>query len=309
MNVSAWSIRNPIPAVMLFVLLTFGGLLSFKAMKVQNFPDIDLPTVTVTAVAAGRGAVAAGDRRRAQDRELDRDRAGPEAHHDQGAGRRRSTMIVEFRLEKPVQEAVDDVRSAVARVRSDLPADLRDPIVTKLDLAGQPVLAFTIASTRMDDEALSWFVDNDVSRKLLARARRRRGQPRRRRRRARSASTLDPARLQALGATAADISRQLRQVQTESAGGRTDVGGGEQPVRTLATVQSARRARRHADRAVRTAAASGSTRWRDVSDTIAEPRAAALLDGKPVVGFEVARSRGASEVDGRRRGAARRSTS
>ena len=37
MNVSAWSIKNPIPAVMLFVLLTFAGLLSFKAMKVQNF--------------------------------------------------------------------------------------------------------------------------------------------------------------------------------------------------------------------------------------------------------------------------------
>jgi hypothetical protein len=53
MNVSAWSIRNPIPAVMLFVLLTFGGMLSFKAMKVQNFPDIDLPTVTVTASLPG----------------------------------------------------------------------------------------------------------------------------------------------------------------------------------------------------------------------------------------------------------------
>ena len=53
MNVSAWSIRNPIPAVMLFVLLTFGGLLSFNAMKVQNFPDIDLPTVTVSAALPG----------------------------------------------------------------------------------------------------------------------------------------------------------------------------------------------------------------------------------------------------------------
>ena len=72
MNVSSWSIRNPIPAVMLFVLLTFGGLLSFNAMKVQNFPDIDLPTVTVTRRAAGRRAGAAGDRRRAQARELDR---------------------------------------------------------------------------------------------------------------------------------------------------------------------------------------------------------------------------------------------
>ncbi|HLB76488.1 MAG TPA: efflux RND transporter permease subunit, partial [Candidatus Dormibacteraeota bacterium] len=53
MNVSAWSIKNPIPAVMLFVLLAFAGLLSFRAMKVQNFPDIDLPTVTVSASLPG----------------------------------------------------------------------------------------------------------------------------------------------------------------------------------------------------------------------------------------------------------------
>jgi multidrug efflux pump subunit AcrB len=53
MNVSSWSIRNPIPAAMLFVLLTFGGLLSFKAMKIQNFPDIELPTVSVSATLPG----------------------------------------------------------------------------------------------------------------------------------------------------------------------------------------------------------------------------------------------------------------
>ena len=55
MNVSAWSIRNPIPALMLFVMLTFAGVLSFKAMKVQNFPDLDLPTITVVATLPGGG--------------------------------------------------------------------------------------------------------------------------------------------------------------------------------------------------------------------------------------------------------------
>jgi multidrug efflux pump subunit AcrB len=54
------------------------------------------------------------------------------------------TVTAEFRLEKPVQEAVDDVRSAVQGVRSDLPADVRDPIVKKMDLAAQPVLAYTV---------------------------------------------------------------------------------------------------------------------------------------------------------------------
>ena len=53
MNVSSWCIRNPIPALMLFLLLSVGGLMSFKAMKVQNFPDLDLPTVIVNASLPG----------------------------------------------------------------------------------------------------------------------------------------------------------------------------------------------------------------------------------------------------------------
>ena len=53
MNVSSWSIRNPIPAVLLFLMLTLLGAMAFKGMKVQQFPDIDLPTVSVTATLPG----------------------------------------------------------------------------------------------------------------------------------------------------------------------------------------------------------------------------------------------------------------
>ena len=293
MNVSAWSIRNPIPAVMLFVLLTFGGLLAFNAMKIQNFPDIDLPTVTVTASLPG---AAPSQLETDVARKLENSIATVQGlkHITTKVQDGTATLIVEFRLEKPVQEAVDDVRSAIQRVRADLPADVRDPVVTKLDLAAQPVLAFTIASTKLDAPSLSWFVDNDVTKKLLALpgigAVNRVGGVTRQ-----VHVDLDPAKLQALGATAADISRQLRQVQVESAGGRTDLGGSEQPVRTLATVQSADQLR---DMQI---PLSDGRRIRldqvaNVIDTIAQPRAAALLDGKPVVGFEVARSRGQSEV-------------
>ncbi len=293
MNVSSWSIKNPIPAVMLFVLLTFGGLLSFNAMKVQNFPDMDLPMVTVTAALPGASP---------SQLETDVARKIENAiatiqglkHITTKTTDGVATIMAEFRLEKPVQEAVDDVRSAVARVRSDMPADLRDPIVSKVDLAGQPILAYTIRSSVMDDEALSWFVDNEVARRLLAvsgvGAVNRVGGVSREIRVA-----LDPARLQALGATAADISRQLGQVQLESAGGRTDIGGTEQPVRTLATVQTA------AEIARLQIALSDGRRLRldqvaTITDTVAEQRSAASRDGKPVVGFEVARSRGESEV-------------
>jgi multidrug efflux pump subunit AcrB len=299
LNVSSWSIRNPIPAVMVFVLLTFGGVLAFNGMKVQNFPDIDLPTVTVTASLPGAApAQLETDVARKVENAIATVQGLKHIYTKVQEGV--VTVTAEFRLEKPVQEAVDDVRSAVSRVRADLPSDLRDPVVTKLDLAGQPILAFTIASKlrpsdgSRDDEALSWFVDNELSRKLLAvrgvGAVTRVGGVTREIRVA-----LDAEKLQALGATAADISRQLRQVQTESAGGRADVGGAEQTVRTLATVGTAR----EVGEIEIALSGGGRVRLKDVatvSDTVAEPRAAALLDGRPVVGFEVARSRGESEV-------------
>ncbi|MEO8249275.1 MAG: efflux RND transporter permease subunit, partial [Burkholderiales bacterium] len=294
MNVSAWSIRNPIASVMLFVLLVFAGLLSFSAMKVQNFPDLDVPTVTVSAVLPG---AAPAQLETEVARKIENSIASLQGlkHTYTKVQDGGVTITAEFRLEKPVQEAVDDVRSAVARIRSDLPADMRDPVVTKLDLAGQPILAFTVSSPRMDAEATSWFVDNTIARRLLSvrgvGAVNRVGGVERQ-----VQVALDPERLQALGATAAEISRQLRQVQTEVAGGRTDVGGAEQSVRTMANVESAEQLAK-----LQFALTDGRTiRLEDVatvSDTFAEPRSAALLNGKPVVGFEVARSRGASEIE------------
>jgi multidrug efflux pump subunit AcrB len=294
MNVSAWSIRNPIPAVMLFVLLSFAGLLSFKSMKVQQMPDLDLPTVTISASLPG---AAPAQLETEVARKLENAIASLQGLKNiytkvQDGG---VTITAEFRLEKPTQEAVDDVRSAMQGVRSDLPTDVRDPVVRKMDLAGAPIQAFAVRMPSLDDEALSWFVDNTLTRRLLSvkgvGAISRVGGVTRQ-----VEVALDPFKLQALGATAVDISRQLRQVQTESAGGRADVGGSEQPMRTLATVKTV------AELAQLELALSDGRRVRldqvaSVKDSVAEPRALALLNGVPVVGFEVTRSKGASDVE------------
>jgi multidrug efflux pump subunit AcrB len=294
MNVSAWSIRNPIPAVMLFVMLTLAGLLGFKSMKIQQFPDIDLPTISITASLPG---MAPAQMETEVARKLENAVASLQAVKNIYTKVQDSVAIVtvEFRLEKPTQEALDDVRSAVSRVRADLPADLKDPVITKLDLAGTPILTYTVASSRMDDEALSWFVDNDVTKAMLAvrgvgSVARVGGVTREVR------VELDPARLLALNATAADISRQLQAVQQDAASGRADVGGIEQSVRTIATVKSAEELAR-----LEVSLADGRRLRLDqvarVSDTVAELRSGALLNGKPVVSFEVVRSRGAGETD------------
>jgi multidrug efflux pump subunit AcrB len=294
MNVSAWSIRNPIPAVLLFIMLTLAGLMAFKGMRIKQFMDIDLPTVTVSAVLPG-AAPAQMETEVARPIENSIATLQGIKHIYTKVQDGTATVTVEFRLEKPTQEALDDVRDAVSRVRADLPGDLKDPVITKMNVAGAPILTYTVASARMDEEALSWFVDNSVTKTLLSvrgvGAVARVGGATREIR-----VELDPDRLMALRATASDVSRQLRQVQQEASGGRTDVGGAEQSVRTIATVQSAEEIG-----AMEISLADGRrvrlSELARVSDTVAEQRSAALLNGKPVVGFEISRSRGASEVD------------
>ena len=294
MNVSAWSIRNPIPAAMLFVMLTLAGLFSFKQMKVQNFPDLDVPNITVLASLPGASPnQLENDVARVIENGLASLQGLKHIYTKVQDGT--VSITAEFIIEKSTQEALDDVRSAVAKVRGDLPTDLREPIINKVELAGGAVLAYTVASDKMDAEALSWFVDNDVSKLLLSvrgvGAINRVGGVDRE-----VQVLLDPLKLQALNTTASDISRQLAKVQIESAGGRVDLGGSQQPLRTLSSLQSAEAISRLE------LSLSDGRRVRldqiaEIKDTVAEPTAAAFLDGKPVVGFEVARSRGASEIE------------
>jgi len=300
-NFSSLSIKHPVPAIMLFVLLSLAGLLSFKASVVQDFPDIELPIVTVSASLAGAAPAQL---------ETEVARKLEDAVATLQGVKNIFTKVLdgevsvtaEFILEKPSAEAVNDVRDAVARVRADLPADVRDPSVTKASTAGRVVLAFAVApaSTQaagalLDDQALSWFVDNTVAKRLLSvpgvGAVKRVGGVSREIR-----VELNAEKMAALKVAAIDVSRRLKQVQQEAPGGRGDVSGAEQSVRTIATVKTALELAqldipladgRHVrlDQVAR------------VLDTVAEPRAVATQDGRSVVGFEVFRTKGASEID------------
>jgi multidrug efflux pump subunit AcrB len=294
MNVSSWSIKNPIAAIMVFVLLTFAGVIAYNTMKVQNFPDLDVPNIIVTASLPGASpAQMETDVARKIENSLASINGLKNLYTKVQDGV--ATITAEFRLEKDTQEALDEVRSAVQQVRADLPGDLRDPVVNKVNISGAPVLAYAIASSRMDEEALSWFVDDTIARRLLAvkgvGAVSRVGGVNREIRIA-----LDANRMQSLGVSASVVSRQLSAIQMDTAGGRTNLGTSEQPVRTLATVRSAEELA-----GMEIALGDGRKVRLDqvatVQDTTAEQRSAAFLNGKPVVGFEVSRSKGASEVE------------
>jgi len=293
MNFSAWAINKPIPAILLFIVLTLAGWMSFNSLPVQNIPDFDLPTVTVTAALPGSTAATMETE---VTRKLEDSLASLERieHITSTVTEGSSVTMVQFALEKNTQEAVDDVRDAVSRVRSQLPGDVEEPIITKVTMSGQAILSYAVESPGKSPADLSWFIDNDVAKELLSakgvsKVTRVGGVDREVR------IELDPTRMTALSVTAADVSRSLRSATQDGSGGRTEFSGTEQSVRALGTVKSVE------EIAALPLALSNGRRIvlsdvARITDTSAEQRQRAILNGKSVVSFQVFRSTGTSEV-------------
>ncbi|MBL8521679.1 MAG: efflux RND transporter permease subunit [Betaproteobacteria bacterium] len=294
MNVSSWAIKSPIPSIVFFILLTFAGLTAFKMNGVQDFPDIELPMVTVSASLPG---AAPAQLETEVARKIENSVASLQGvkHIYTNILDGVATITIEFVLEKNASDAANEVRDAVSQVRADLPADLRDPVISKAATAGRPIMTYAVSSTGGgDEEAVSWFIDNTVTKRILnvpgvGKVARLGGVTRE------LQVILDQGKMSALGVTAADVSQQLKRVQQETPGGRGDVGGAEQTVRTIATVKSLAELS-GIDIPLRDGRRVRLDQVADVQDTVAEQRALALLDGKRVVAFEISRTRGASEV-------------
>ena len=292
-NLSAWAIRHPVPACLLFLLLTLAGLLALPTLRINNSPDIELPTVVIAAVQPGAGPseIEVLVTRRIEDAVAGL--AGIR-HVTSTVSDGVSTTVVEFALGTDVNAAVSDVRDRVAQVRADLPAGLREPVVTRVEAAGGAILSYAVSAPDRSYAAVSRFIDDTVARTLqlvpgVAQVTRIGGVDREIR------IVLDPDRLLALGVTANQVTAQLRDLNLNAPAGRGEVGRSEQTIRTLGSARSVD------ELGERTIALSGGRTARlgdlaQVVDSTAEIRGAALLDNRPVVAFSVLRTRGSSEV-------------
>jgi multidrug efflux pump subunit AcrB len=291
-NLATWSIRNPIPTMMLFALLALAGWWAFRSLPVQNIPDIDLPTVNVGLIEPG-AAPAQLETEVARRVEDSLATLSGLKHIRTSITDGQLSIKVQFVLEKPISQALIETKDAVDRVRSDLPADLLQPTVSAVTIGSEAVLVYAIASSRMDEEALSWFVDDTVAKAVLGvpgvgRFERVGGVQREIR------IEVDPTELAALDVTPGDISHALRQVQQESSGGKGQLGASEQAVRTIATVRQA------VDLAALPIALADGRQLRldqmaVVLDSIADRSTIAELNGVSAVGFKIHRAKGFDE--------------
>ncbi len=293
MNFVTWSIRNPVPVLMMFVTLVVGGLISFPKLAVQNQPDIQFPFVFVQVSYPGvpPSQMETEVTRKVEDAVASI--VGIE-HIMSTVNKGNSTTNIEFKFGTDLSQAMDDVRDAVSRIRPDLPLDANEPYIGRATTAGDPVLTFAVASDSLTDTELSWFVDLNVIRGIsgvdgVGQVTRVGGVAREVR------VDLDANRMSSLGVTAADVSTQLTRTQAELPGGETRIGQQSQSVRTLGTISSTR------ELAALPIALSGGRSVRldsiaDVRDQAADPTQLALLDGKPVIGFQVMRAWGEGAV-------------
>jgi HAE1 family hydrophobic/amphiphilic exporter-1 len=293
LGISAWGIRNPVPVTVLFLALLVAGLICYGRLPVKQFPNVTFPMVAVTVTQSG---AAPGEMETQITRPVEDAMAGisnvknVQSVVTQGV----STTTMEFEMGEDLQKKTDEVRAKVDQLRAQLPRDIDEPTVTRMEIENFPIVTYAVSAPAMSDAELSWFVDDTVARELqaqkgVAQVSRVGGVTRE------INVIIDPDRLAARGLTASAVNNALRSFQTDAPGGRVSVGGREQTVRVLGQVETVRQLRE-----MTIATPNGRfVRLEDVADIgngSSEVRGFARLNGRPVVGFQVNKTKESSDV-------------
>jgi multidrug efflux pump subunit AcrB len=293
MNISAWSIRNPLPSVVFSIILLVLGWVSFTKLAVTRLPSADIPVISV---AVSQFGAAPAELESQVTKTIEDGVSGVEGvrHISSSITDGLSLTTIQFALETNTDRALNDVKDAVTRVRANLPQNVTEPLIQRVDVIGLPIVTYAAISPGKTPEQLSYFVDDVVKRALqgvrnVAQVERIGGVERE------ILVSLDPDRLQAAGLTAVDVSHRLRGTNVDLAGGRAEIGKNDQAIRTLAGAKTLN------DLAgtMISLPTGGEVRLDDlgtVTDTIADRRTFARFNGEPVVALGIKRSKGASDV-------------
>ncbi|MBP3946732.1 efflux RND transporter permease subunit [Psychrobacter sp. K31L] len=293
LHISAWAIRNPIPVVLLFIVLMIAGMSGYRALPIKLYPDVSFPIVQVSVTLSG-AAASEVETQITRTVEAAVSNVSGVKHVQSVVTQGLSSSTIEFEIGEDAQKATDEVRSAIDRIRSSLPSSIEEPIVQRFDIDSAPIVTYAVSTETMTDVELSWFVEDTVARQLITQE---------------GVAqvdlvgginreinvTLDPNRLQALGLTAPNINDALRTSSTDVPGGRSEIGEREQTVRVLGAAESVQAL----NNLVIPSISGNTVQLSDVatvSSGAAERRGFASLNGQSVVGFQVKKTKAASDV-------------
>ncbi|UZE49988.1 efflux RND transporter permease subunit [Rhodopseudomonas sp. P2A-2r] len=293
LNISAWSIRHPLPSIVFSIILLALGWISFTKLAVTRLPNADIPVISV---AVSQFGAAPAELEAQVTKTIEDGVSGVEGvrHISSSITDGLSLTTIQFALETNTDRALNDVKDAITRVRANLPQNVNEPLIQRVDVIGLPIVTYAAISPGKTPEQLSWFVDDVVKRALqgvrnVAQVERIGGVERE------ILVSLDTDRLQAAGLTAVDVSRRLRGTNVDLAGGRAEIGKNDQAIRTLAGAKTLN----ELAGTMISLPAGGEVRLDDlgtVTDTVADRRTFARFNGEPVVALGIKRSKGASDV-------------
>ncbi|MBN9148414.1 efflux RND transporter permease subunit [Nitrobacter sp.] len=293
LNVSAWSIRHPLPSVVFSIILLLLGWVSFTRLAITRLPNADIPVISV---AVSQFGAAPAELEGQVTKTIEDGVSGVEGvrHISSSITDGLSVTTIQFALETNTDRALNDVKDAVTRVRANLPQNVNEPLIQRVDVIGLPIVTYAAISPGKTPEQLSYFVDDVVKRALqgvrgVAQVERIGGVKRE------ILVSLDPDRLRAAGLTAVDVNQRLRGTNVDVAGGRAEIGQNDQVIRTLAGAKTIS----ELAGTMISLPAGGELRLDDlgtVTDTIADRRTFARFNGEPVVALGIKRSKGASDV-------------
>ena len=292
-NISALAIKRPLPSVVASIILLALGWVSFMKLPVTRLPAADIPLISVVVSQFG---AAPAEIEAQVTKTIEDGVSGVEGvrHIISSVTDGLSVTTIAFRLESNTDRALNDVKDAVTRVRANLPQSVQEPLIQRVDVVGLPIVTYAATAPNKSPEQVSWFMENTVKRSLqdvkgVAEAEVIGGAARE------ILVSLDPDRLQAFGLSAVDVSRRLYGTNITVTGGRAEIGGRDQAIRTLASAKTLE------DLAgtMITLPTGGQVRLEDlgrVTDTVADRRTFARLNGEPVVAIGIKRAQGASDV-------------
>ncbi len=294
MLISDVSIRRPVfAAVMMLVLLTL-GLFSYKRLPIDMFPNVEMPVISI--VTEYPGASPETVEREVSKRIEEAVNPISGVKHVTSVSREGvSTVIVEFRLEIKINEASQEARAKINAVRGDLPDDIEEPIIQKLDFSAMPIVSLAIRSGVMSPRELTTLVEKRVKKRIeslngvgkvdLVGSLKREVNV-----------LLDPSRVEALGMGVNEIIGGLQSENVNTPLGRLRRGTEEVPLRVSGKPDWVEQFRtmviaQRQGRPVNIADVS------ELRDGIEEQRTLALVNGSPAVALEVMKQTGANTVE------------
>ncbi|PTQ90083.1 efflux RND transporter permease subunit [Agitococcus lubricus] len=165
MQLPALCIKRPVLAIVMNLLIVLAGLLAFDRLTVREYPNIDIPTVTVDTTYSGASAAIVES---TVTKILEDSLSGIEGIDYLSSISRtgRSQITIAFKQGREIDSATSDVRDRVSRVRGKLPDTIDEPVITKTEADAQPIIWLAFSSTRHNPLQINQFADKQVKSRL-----------------------------------------------------------------------------------------------------------------------------------------------